>query len=142
MKYHTSNCIKVNKKYFAISLKSALEAGCKPCNECSPPTKVEDNNNIKNLNSDKPIEFSKVIYTDSVGKEKIFVSINDWFASNFKSANDVIQMSDKEAGVIVGKGALSYSYGKMSYIGYDGFITYTIKVYIKDNRFKLQYRII
>jgi hypothetical protein len=66
------------------------------------------------------------------------VSINDWFASTFNSANDVIQMSDKEAGVIIGKSGFPYSFdGGYMYRGYAGMVTYTLKVYVKDFRFKV-----
>ena len=82
--------------------------------------------------------FSKVISTDSVGKAKLFATINDWFASTYNSANDVIQMTDKEEGIIVGNGSMSYSYGKMAYLCYEGYIKYTIKVYVKDNRYKVE----
>lgn len=83
------------------------------------------------------LTFEKVIETDSVGKAMIFANINDWFASTYKSANDVIQMADKEAGIIVGNGSMSYSFGGFSYLCYEGYLKYTIKVYVKDNRYKI-----
>ena len=140
MKYHTENCTKVNDKYYTITLKEAIDAGCTPCKECSPLTKIVKENSE---NTDLSIEFSKVIYTDSVGKTKLYVTINDWFATNFKSANDVIQMADKEAGIIIGKGNFSYYYENdktlfSNYSGFTGYIEYTIKVYIKDNRYKVE----
>ena len=63
--------------------------------------------------SQENLTFSKIIKADSVSKTELFVVINDWFASNYNSANDVIQMSDKDAGIIIGKGSLKYSYGKL-----------------------------
>lgn len=138
-KYHTKDCPKVNSKYFAIDLKEALNSDYNACNVCNPPTKL----NPQNIDNDIQVEFSRVIKTDSVGKTNLFVTINDWFATNFKSANDVIQMADKEAGVIIGKGNFSYSYeidkslfGSYKY--FSGFVDFTIKVYIKDNRYKVE----
>jgi hypothetical protein len=83
------------------------------------------------------VNFEKVIKTDSLKKAEIFTIVNDWFASTYNSANDVIQMSDKDEGVIIGNGSMSYDYGKMSYACYTGYIKYTIKVYIKDSRYKV-----
>ncbi len=91
-----------------------------------------------NLFGQDALTYSKIISTDSVGKAKLFSIINEWFATTYNSANDVIQMTDKEEGVIIGSGSMSYSYGKMAYQCYEGFIKYTIKVYIKDNRYKVE----
>jgi hypothetical protein len=90
------------------------------------------------LQAQNPIIFSKVIQADSLNKTELFIKVNDWFATNYKSANDVIQMADKDAGTIIGKGSQPYSYGKLSYGCYDGYLNYTIKVYVKDNRFKIE----
>lgn len=87
------------------------------------------------LSAQDPISFERVIRVDTVGKSMIFIAINDWFATNYNSANDVIQMTDKDAGIIIGKGSMNYYYGRMS--SYNGNIKYTIKVYVKDNRYKV-----
>jgi hypothetical protein len=83
------------------------------------------------------LTFEKVIETDSVGKAMIFATINDWFATTYNSANDVIQMADKDAGIIIGNGSMSFSYGGLSYMCYEGYLKYTIKAYIKENRYKI-----
>ena len=50
-------------------------------------------------------------------------------------------MSDKEQGVIVGKGIVKYNpeynpeVPKMSYYCYFGYVDYHIQVYVKDNRY-------
>jgi len=89
-------------------------------------------------NGQEALTFSKVIQTDSVGKTKLFTTINEWFASTYNSAKDVIQVADKEAGLIVGNGSMNYTYGKIAYRCYEGQVTYTIKVYVKDNRYKVE----
>ena len=65
--------------------------------------------------SQNPISFSKVIQAYSIGKTDLFVAVNDWFATNYNSAKDVIQMADKEAGIISGVGIFDYSFGKYTY---------------------------
>jgi hypothetical protein len=89
------------------------------------------------ISAQDALTFEKIIQTDSISKEKLFVAFNDWVASEYNSANDVIQMSDKDAGVIIGNGSMKYSYGKFTYVCYDGHIKYTIKVYLKDNKYKV-----
>lgn len=91
-----------------------------------------------NLFAQDPFTLSKVIETDSVGKAVLFTAINDWFATTYKSANDVIQMADKESGIIVGNAITPYSYPNISYTCYGGHIKYTIKVYVKDNKIKVE----
>jgi hypothetical protein len=89
------------------------------------------------ISAQENLTFEKVIKTDSVGKSTVFVTINDWFSTTYNSANDVIQMSDKDAGIIIGNGSMSFSYGGLSYLCYEGYIKYTIKVYVKENRYKV-----
>ncbi len=84
------------------------------------------------------LTFTKVIQTDSISSTDLFIKVNDWFATVYNTANKVIQMADKDAGIIIGNGAFIYSYGKFGFSCYDGFIEYTIKVYVKDNRFKVE----
>lgn len=89
----------------------------------------------------KPAEYSKVIQADSLDKTALFVSLNDWFATTYNSANDVIQMADKEAGKIIGKGSFSFSApgGMWSPIHHTrGNVRYTISVTIRDNRYKVE----
>lgn len=49
--------------------------------------------------------FSKVIKTDgNLSKDEIFTKVQAFFAYNYNSAKHVIQVSDKEQGLIIGKG--------------------------------------
>lgn len=89
------------------------------------------------VNAQESIKFSKVIQAEGMDKTALFVALNDWFATNYNSAQDVLQMSDKEAGVIIGKGNFDYTYGDAMHSSFDGIIKYTIKVYVKDNRYKV-----
>lgn len=89
-----------------------------------------------NINAQENLKFEKVIKTDSIGKNLLYSTINDWFATTYNSANDVIQMSDKDAGIIIGNGSMTYN-RKGMYTCYGGYIKYTIKIYVKDNRYKV-----
>ena len=67
-----------------------------------------------------------------------YTLINQWFASTYNSSNDVLQFVDKEEGVIIGKGQMAYDYGKLLYNSYTGHVNYTIKIQVKDNKFKIE----
>ena len=85
----------------------------------------------------EPLSFSKVIPAEGMNKNDLFVAMNEWFTEKYNSSNAVIQMSDKEAGIIIGKGATNYVDPRRSFACYSGIIRHTIKVQVKDGRFKV-----
>ena len=87
--------------------------------------------------SQSPISFEKVIKTDSVGKSIIYSSVLEWFAVTYKNSSEVLQMTDIDAGIIVGNGSVGYNHKGLSYLCYEGYIHYKIKIYFKDNRYKV-----
>ncbi|MGQ0828636.1 MAG: DUF4468 domain-containing protein [Bacteroidota bacterium] len=78
--------------------------------------------------------YTEIIRVDSLTKDELYIKGREWMANTFKSANDVIQMDDKSAGLIIGKG--------LSYITMNdkaaGLINYTIALYFKDGRYKYE----
>jgi hypothetical protein len=75
------------------------------------------------------ISFGKVAQLDSTQtKGLLYTSIHTWFSTTYNSSNSVIQMADKDAGIIIGKGTFKYSYPGLSYSCYEGYVDYTIKV--------------
>jgi hypothetical protein len=89
-------------------------------------------------NAQEALSFSKVIQADSLDKTSIYVALRAWFSEMYNSSNKVIQMDDKDAGVIIGKGTTQYNYGGMVYSCYEGWINYTIKVQVRDGRYKAE----
>lgn len=87
--------------------------------------------------SQNPIQYERVYKIDSINKAKLYSIVNEWFASTYNKSTEVIQMTDKEEGIIVGKGAIRYDHSKHTYGCYGGYIKYTISVYIKDGRYKV-----
>lgn len=76
------------------------------------------------------IEFTGLVKVDSsLTQQVLYAKAREWFANSFKSAKDVIQMDDKVAGIIVGKG--NFSERKSG-----GIIHFTLKVQVKDGRYK------
>lgn len=82
-------------------------------------------------------EYSDVIAIDSMSKDALYVSALDWMNKIYKSGKNVIQTTDKEGGMIIGKAvtqALIYNNMGMKKDG--GYFSYTISIYFKDNKYK------
>ena len=57
----------------------------------------------------KPINFVAVETVDSsITKDILFLNGVEWIGKHFNNANKVIQISDKEAGLILAKGSFNY----------------------------------
>ncbi len=89
---------------------------------------------------DGVINYTEVVTVDStIKKEELYNRAKMWFVDNYKSANDVIQMQDKDAGVIIGKGLFSYQYNPMSLSDRTTInISHTVKIYVKDGKYKYE----
>lgn len=70
----------------------------------------------------------------TISAAKLFEQAKLWFAQTFNSANDVIQLSDKEAGQLVGKGVFTFYQKKFDY----GVVNYGLTVFVKDGRYKYE----
>lgn len=87
----------------------------------------------------KPIE--NVYDLSTLTKQQIYTGARTWFAENFVSAQDVIQMDDKEAGTIVGNGMVDYKCkGFGDCLLYpSAFIKFTIRIDTKDAKMRTSY---
>ncbi len=88
--------------------------------------------------SQNPISYSNVIESDITDTDQLFSLINEWFAMTYKSADDVLQMVDKEAKTIVGKGAIKYVGMGMAYACYEGYLRYTIRANVREGRYRIE----
>lgn len=75
----------------------------------------------------KKINYTKVVELQGE-KQQLFDKAVDWFALSFKSAKDVLQIKDKEAGKIVGSFTIYASEG--------GPVTANIIILLKDGKYK------
>ena len=53
------------------------------------------------IQAQEPLSFEKVIQADSLKKDAIYNGLKEWVGMNFKSAKSVIEMDDKEAGILL-----------------------------------------
>lgn len=85
---------------------------------------------------DDKIFYEQVDSAAGVGKDQLFTRAKLWMANAFESAKNVIQMDDKEAGMLVGKGYFNiHSTGIASATWPCNF---TISLTAKDGRYRVQ----
>jgi hypothetical protein len=97
--------------------------------------------NIFPLNENGEIVYSGVVNVDSVNSKELYVRAHTWFANTFKSAQSVIQLDDKEAGKIIGKGFIQVitpikPKAKNILIGD---VYFTLEIQTKDGKYKYDF---
>lgn len=90
----------------------------------------DDNNNLL---------YVKVIDDLNLNKDELFNRALSYFTYNYTSASDVINIKDKEAGTIVGKGYFKtfYCTTQMLVIGTDFSAYHILRVDIKNNKIRV-----
>jgi hypothetical protein len=83
------------------------------------------------------LNFNEVVQIDSANKGQLHFRAKQFFADAFKSAQDVIQMDDKDAGILIGK-AWSTIYIKVLANPVPIKMWYTVKVQSKEGRYKAE----
>jgi hypothetical protein len=88
--------------------------------------------------NDSIVSYSQVYQVDSLSKTDIFNLVRTWFASTFKDSKAVIEISDKDAGQITGKGNQSTTLTHPSMkITYPYRLNFLIDVRVKDYKYKI-----
>ncbi|HSW67478.1 MAG TPA: DUF4468 domain-containing protein [Bacteroidales bacterium] len=90
-------------------------------------------------------QYSEVVQMEGKTAQQLYTTAREWFAKTFVSANDVIQMEDPTSGKIIGKGSNhvveSYIVGKgitAIFTTIDWYPNYTLKIEVKDGRYKYE----
>ncbi|MGB1050834.1 MAG: DUF4468 domain-containing protein [Chitinophagales bacterium] len=85
------------------------------------------------------LTYEEVIQVESMSKEELFNRAKFWFVASYNSYNDVLQLEDKENGVIIGKANIKYEPSFLSGSGTTrGVVSYMIKVSTKEGRYKYE----
>ena len=79
--------------------------------------------------------YEEIIEFPGISKNDLFTKTNAWFVDAFKSADSVIEYSDKEAGTVMGKWIYQYTEGVYSYA-----VRSTISVDVKDGKVRLIFK--
>lgn len=94
------------------------------------------------LDKNNALTYTQVIEAQGKTKEQLYVLINYWYTSTFNSGKAVIQLNDKDAGVIIGKG---YIDDIASHVGgsnsYKINLTPIIKTDIKEGKIRVTYTV-
>lgn len=85
------------------------------------------------LDENGEIVYSEIVNVDSVSAKVLYVRAHQWFANTFKSAQDVIQLDDKEAGIMIGKGFFEAVSARNNLIVS---VYFTVEIQTKDGRYK------
>ncbi len=86
-----------------------------------------------------PIKDTLIFYekvftlSDKINKDAVFNSVVEWCASEFKNSNDVIKLSDRVNGEIVGNGQVIVKGWLSNYS-----VRFTFRVDIKDQKYRIQ----
>jgi len=92
-----------------------------------------------------------IFEAEGKNKSEIFSSINKWIALNYNSAQNVVQLNDKESGTIIVKGineamyknVMKEMYPKNKYMQEYNTVEFnhTMEINIKDNRYRIIYHL-
>jgi hypothetical protein len=81
--------------------------------------------------------FYRVIEAEGQTKNDLFLKINSWMVDRFKNSDDVIEFSDKDAGVITGKFVEVMAFRLKDGNTFVYNVISTIKIDVKDNRARI-----
>ena len=94
------------------------------------------------LDKNNALTYTQVIEAPGKTKTQLYVILNYWYSNTFSSGKSVIQLNDKDAGVIIAKGnvnAIATHMGGAN--SYTVNLTPIIKTDIKDNKVRVTYTI-
>ena len=111
-------------------------------------SEIEDS--ILNLDI-KEKKITATINANGKSKSEIYSSINRWVSVNYNSANNVIQMNDKEAGIMIVKWINTITYDnptrklypnvKQVPSQFELLLNHLLEIKVRDNKYRLIYTI-
>ncbi len=82
----------------------------------------------------------KVIETPGQSKDKLFNATRVWFSESFKSSKAVIDLEDKEQGIIIGKGNTKFPCQGLDCMTLaDRRLKFTMRVDVKDEKMRVTF---
>jgi hypothetical protein len=88
----------------------------------------------------KPVTFTSIETVDSnIKKETLYFNTIEWVGKHFANASKVLQIADKEAGLILVKGSFNYQAPGYLLSGSETrSISFMLKISFKDGRYKIE----
>lgn len=94
--------------------------------------------NITGIDENGNISIVNIIQCPRMSKDQIYIQANSWFVNTFNSGKSVIQLNDKDMGVILAKGYLSSIADQIGFaISYEISADVIFRIDIKDGRTRL-----
>ena len=88
---------------------------------------------------DGEINFTEVVILDSSFKKNdLFINAKKFFVDVYHSGKDVIQLEDKDAGIVIGKGYFVTLWKASFLFTYEFQVWHTIKISLKDGKYKYE----
>ncbi len=122
----------------ALLLLSTLSfSQSKNVDKMSKDEMLSEMNGNYNLDENNNVTITQTIDIPNVTKDELYVKVLTYFTYNYKDGESVIQVQDKENGLIIGKGIY-----KNSHVGVDLLLKeistwHIIRVDIKDNKIRV-----
>jgi len=79
------------------------------------------------------IEIQRVIELDGHKKDDLYINSMEWLSRTFKESKSVVDYQDKDAGKIIGNGAVSHIYALIV----NGYVLFSVKLEVKDGRSRI-----
>ena len=79
------------------------------------------------------VTYQGVVEVPGVSKDALYDRALEWMAKTYQSANDVVQIKDKEQGKLLAKGGILFFNDNKAPVG---FVVHTQTIYVKDGRYK------
>ena len=89
------------------------------------------------LDKDGALSFSRVVESPGKSVSELYVLLNYWFVTTFNDANSVVQLSDKELGVIIATGYLPKIATHDAFRSYSVAINPVVRIDVKDERTRI-----
>ena len=80
----------------------------------------------------RQVTYQGVVEVPGATKDQLYDRALEWMAKTYQSANDVVQIKDKDQGKLLAKGGILFFYDKVP----TGFVVHTQTIYVKDGRYK------
>jgi len=85
----------------------------------------------------EPLIYTDVVEVKDAESPELYRRCKLWFADTFVDSKNVLEIEDQDVGMLVGKGVIRYEPNVfMSSTLTRGFIRFTVKIMIKDGRYK------
>ena len=87
-----------------------------------------------------PLSFSEVIAIKDASTIELYTRAQLWFSAAFADSKNVLEVQDKEAGILAGKGSFPYEPNIfMSSSLIRGHVTFSVIIILKDGRYKYSF---